>query len=89
MGRLIDADAFAESLIHCDGLGRKSLEAVLNTLNEQPTAYNTEKLVAELEELSFETEIVIPGSDGYDDTEIREIICTENAIDIVKKGGVE
>ena len=53
-----------------------------------PTAYDVEKVVEELEEWSFETEIVIPGIDGYDDTANREIICTDNAIDIVRKGGV-
>lgn len=44
-----------------------------------------DKLIGRLEEWSFETEIVIPGSDGYDDTENREIICTKNAIEIVKE----
>ena len=38
--RLIDAGAFMENLIHCDGLGRRGLEAVLKTIKEQPTAYN-------------------------------------------------
>ena len=41
------------------------------------------KLIERLEEWSFEAEIVIPGSDGYDDTANREIICTKNAIEIV------
>lgn len=55
----------------------------------QPTAYDVEKVVEELKEWSFETEIVIPTSDGFEDIENREIICTLNAIDIVRKGGVE
>lgn len=44
-----------------------------------------EKLIESLEEWSFETEIVIQGSDGYDDTANRKIICTQNAIEIVNK----
>lgn len=43
------------------------------------------KLIERLEEWSFEAEIVIPGSDGYDDTANREIICTKNAIEIVNQ----
>lgn len=37
MSDLISRSALLESLIHCDGLGRKSLEAVIKTINEQPT----------------------------------------------------
>ena len=44
-----------------------------------------EKLIEWLEEWSFEAEIAIPGSDGYDDLVNRKIICTKNAIKIVKE----
>jgi len=37
MARAIDADEFRESLIHCKGLGRHSLIAVLEHLEKQPT----------------------------------------------------
>ena len=37
MSDLISRSALLESLIHCDGLGRKSFEAVIKTINEQPT----------------------------------------------------
>ena len=90
MGRLIDADVFVESLILCDGLGRKSLESVLSVLKEQPTAYDVEKVVAELHEFSLNTE-------PYCNEMMREGICTEftdcdycklqRAIEIVRKGG--
>lgn len=66
-----------------------ALQAITNKVNEMPTAYDVEKVVAEIKEWSFETEIVIPKSDGFEDIENREIICTLNAIDIVRKGGVE
>ena len=38
MSDLISRSALLESLMHCDALGRKSLDAVLQTINEQPTA---------------------------------------------------
>ena len=62
---------------------------VIDEINRIPTAYDVEKVVEELKEWSFETEIVIPTSDGFEDTVNREIICTLNAIDIVRKGGVD
>lgn len=35
--RLIDANEFVQSLIHCKGLGRQSLTAVLEHIEKQPT----------------------------------------------------
>lgn len=35
MKELVDKNKFRDSLIHCHGLGRKSLELVLKCLNEQ------------------------------------------------------
>ena len=37
MSDYIRKSALIDSLIYCDGLGRKSLEAVVKTINEQPT----------------------------------------------------
>ena len=62
---------------------------LMEYFDKQPTAYDVEKVVEKLKEWSFETEIVISTSDGYEDTANREIICTLNAIDIVRKGGAE
>ena len=91
---LINADSFKkfiESLPkNPNGTSRAYSESdILHFIDAQPTAYDIDKVVAELEEWSFKTEIVIPGSDGYDDTANREIVCTKNAIDIVRKGGAE
>ena len=92
MGRLIDASVFAESLILCDGLGRKSLESVLSALKNQPTAYDVEKVVAELEERRTKHDCVYCKhySDGKKECEED---CTDALIDdlfeIVRKGGVE
>ena len=48
MGRLIDADAFLQNLINCD-IGRKSFEKVIEAVKKQPTAYDPEKVVEQLE----------------------------------------
>lgn len=40
--RLIDMNAFIESLVYCKGLGRKSLEAVIELLNKQPVIEHRE-----------------------------------------------
>lgn len=37
MSDLISRSALLEALVYCDGLGRKSCEAVIKTINEQPT----------------------------------------------------
>lgn len=37
MSDIISRSALIEALVHCDGLGRKSCEAVIKTINELPT----------------------------------------------------
>ena len=87
--RLIDADEFMENLIYCDGLGRRGLEAVLKTLKEQPTAYDISKVVEELETLRIDKcnyfGVLNVVAEKYD----RANEMLDDAIDIVRKGGVE
>lgn len=42
MSDLIDREALLESLIYCQGLGRKSCELVVTTINNQPTVSEQE-----------------------------------------------
>lgn len=75
--RLIDADALIEEAreLHID-----DFMLVMAMANKQPTAYDVEKVVAELEK---EKEIV---------KEYEEYHCSvrlDKAIDIVKRGGIE
>jgi hypothetical protein len=83
MGRLIDADAFLQNLINCD-IGRKSLEKVIEAVKKQPTAYDPEKVVEQLEKeknpIYREVESIM--SD-------RQSIKIDKAIEIVKGGGVD
>lgn len=66
MGRLIDADALIEEYPQASGLKL--------VIENAPTAYDVEKVVAALEK---HTRIMMP------------VIPAKEAIDIVRKGGVE
>ncbi len=93
MGRLIDADAFIEDIkteivnLALDGLkgtprDRDELYQIIDRINEQPTAYDVEKVMEELEE---NQKIVF----RFDGRKPIQSIDYEDAIDIVKRGGVE
>ena len=77
MGRLIDADKFKVYLQEYLGYGH-----AIPWVDAQPTAYDVEKVVAELEDLkskrSDDSIYGIGVLNGYSE-----------AIDIVKRGGVE
>lgn len=92
MGRLIDADAlnkeFNKVITYIENSNKetiskeefcKCLKILRECVDEQPTAYNVEKVVAELEELP------IHFSEGH----WGEYIDKENTINIVKRGGVD
>ena len=73
--RLIDADAFKELL----GTETKIRETFCKVIDAQPTAYDVEKVVADLRKL--------------EDTDTREVYLThhidcDEAIEIVRRGGV-
>lgn len=91
MGRLIDADALKNEIadqmksVQTDTswatyMTAFVVEAMVHLINRQPTAYDIEKVVAELEE---EKEVVKEYDKYY------HAVRIENAIDIVKRGGVE
>lgn len=80
--RLIDADALIEDLKKWKGLNNNTIEAAVDTTNNQPTVYDVEKVVAEIRKSS---------GIGYRDVDgdyVPPMIETEEAIDIVKKGGI-
>jgi hypothetical protein len=70
--RLIDADAFKELL----GTDTKIRETFCKVIDAQPTAYDAEKVVAELEKESFQESCDSP-----------RIVDLKDAIGIVKRGG--
>ena len=88
--RLIDTDAFLQNLINCN-IGRKSLEKVIEFVKKQPTAYDPDKVVEQLEEV--EKIMTSPVNKDCFGEECRASDCTvcliSKAIDIVKGGGVD
>jgi hypothetical protein len=85
MARYIDADALIEVLekykfgaISNDTEREYIKETVLNFVNEQPTAYNVEAVVAELKKESYQ--------EWCDSPKIVEL---KDAIDIVRNAGKE
>lgn len=82
MGRLIDADAFEKFIKekYKDGESTDDIkDQMLFDLSYQPTAYDAEKVVAELEEQSY----LVGSVSDYIDT----VVDIGDAIDIVKRGG--
>jgi organic radical activating enzyme len=87
MGRLIDADALIETMKKVeteyeDAMTCPSWWTAYSVISEQPTAYDVEKVVEELESLSN-------AEADYYFAKSNDVIDRETAIDIVRKGGVE
>lgn len=71
--RLIDADAFERKVMCGD---EEDVQDVIYSLRDFPTAYNVDKVVKQLEKASWE------------ETDISTVIYIDDAIEIVKQGGV-
>lgn len=84
--RLINADAFLQNLINCD-IGRKNFEKVIEAVKKQPTAYDPDKVVQQLEDrksLMLETLKISEA-----DIDRGRIYGMDKAIEIVKGGGAK
>lgn len=79
MGRLIDADAFERSVMCSDA---EDMQDVIYALRDYPTAYDPDKVVQQLEDRSTLSRPV-----GW--TKSYEIVTLDDAIEIVKGGGVD
>lgn len=95
MGRLIDADDLHRKLFEY-GCHKSKMHPmdVMKMIEEQPTAYDVDKVVEELEEKikNVEKIIVTPPQDKLDeianDTAKDFIGAWKSAIKVVRKGGV-
>lgn len=99
MGRLIDADELIEAMRKTEEEYEMSMLSTswwtsLNVIEVQPTAYDVDKVVSELEQQAeiyrhrgFEHEQ--KGFSNYADRYYGKQHSYLNAIDIVRKGGVE
>ena len=81
MSRLIDADDFKKFLQALCKAGAP-YEDVVQLLDNQPTAFDMENVVEQLESLSN-------AEADYYYASVNDVIDREDAIDIVKEGGVE
>lgn len=85
MGRLIDADALKEYCMNAsksdDDFRRVSLATLASVIDAQPTAYDPDKVVEQLEAYSNEEEAERLGT--------IPVVELADAIEIVKGGGVD
>lgn len=81
--RLIDADKLIEEIKQeIDMRYMYSPKGFINVINNQPTAFDVEKVVSELEDYKMWKELLI-----YD-LDFRERQIIKKAIEIAKEGGV-
>ena len=85
MGRLIDAGLVLDNLS-----GRlesmKDYDAVKDVINNMPTAYDLDNVVAQLEEIRVKKTC---NKEKCDEKELCRICVVDDAIEIVKAGGVD
>lgn len=92
--RLIDVDKVTDgervfdNVIHVDfekGGGYVMVDDLLNILDNQPTAYDVDKIVERLEEMREE---ILSGTEYDNDTVNYYLDYADSMIDIVKSGGI-
>lgn len=96
MGRLIDADVLIDVIkkykfgaISNESEREYTREIMLCFVNGSPTAYDVEKVVAELEENGQKMSEAKGNPWDSSDHKYYKAISVKKAIEIVKKGGVE
>lgn len=85
--RLIDADALISAINQstCNWAEHLWKQVVCDVINNQPTAFDTEKVVEKLEEMKNNKDCQVYCYEFYK----KKCMIHKKAIDIVKKGGVE
>lgn len=92
---LIDADKFVEYMAEkCDPnavLDPIILEVIRGAVKEQPTAYDVDKVVEQLEDLKSRVPVNRVLDDIINDKpkELGMLIAYDKAIEIVKAGGID
>jgi hypothetical protein len=81
--RLIDADKidFGKVFIGASDFAKDTREVAQKLIDEQPTAYDVDKVVKRLEDMKY----VMMGNYGVR----REVVSFDDLIEIVKSGGIE
>ena len=79
--RIIDADKLLNK-IDAYMCGSQDVMFVKELIKEQPTAFNVDKVVEQLEKSHFHT-------DATFDDDSEEVVNLNEAIEIVRKGGID
>ena len=91
MSRLIDADKiyFNEVFVGASEFAQDARNAAQMLIDEQPTAFDVDKVVEQLEQLKMRHFLTITG-DADKDCAYKNIANTiDRVIEIIKGGGVE
>ena len=91
MSRLIDADKFLDfikSELKQDRTDEKHLENIICVLENLPTAFDVDKVEKELEKSHFHTDATFD-DDGYCNDDSEEVVNLNEAIEIVRRGGID
>ena len=83
--RLIDIDKLFKTL---NKLEIPFYADINNAINSQPTAFNVDKVVEQLEKSHFHTESTFD-DDGYCNDDSEEVVNLNEAIEIVRSGGLD
>ena len=100
MSRLIDADKLIEELKNlakgqissCPNIAEFfvsiRVDRIIDILNSQPTAFNVEKVVEQLEKSHFHTDATFD-DDGCCNDDSEEVVNLNEAIEIVRRCGID
>ena len=84
--RIIDTDKLLNK-IDAYMCGSQDVMFVKELIKEQPTAFDVEKVVSELEKSHFHTESTFD-DDGCCNDDSEEVVNLNEAIEIVRRGGI-
>ena len=83
--RLVDVDKLIETLNRLEIPFNADIN---NIIISQPTAFNVDKVVEQLEKSHFHTDATFD-DDGYYNDDSEEVVNLNEAIEIVRKGGID
>ena len=100
MSRLINADKLIEELKNlakgqisiCPNIAEFfvsiRVDRIIDILNSQPIAFDVDKVVEQLEKSHFHTDATFD-DDGYCNDDSEEVVNLNEAIEIVRSGGLD
>ena len=83
--RLVDVDKLIETLNRLEIPFNADIN---NIIISQPTAFNVDKVVEQLEKSHFHIESTFD-DDGYCNDDSEEVVNLNEAIEIIKRGGID